>query len=238
MRSYAKAALWAAVIGWSGCGGEVSSIEETPVEPTTGGERPRPRDDGAQITGLMGTIAREAVERTLSPRIPRFMRCFEQRIGAVEYLAGNIRFAFRIHTDGTVAWVYPSETDLGDRQAEQCALEVARSAQFPRPRGGEAEFSWSVGLDPADDVRPPQRWSSSALGPRAADVGAVARACGARGSYAITAYVEPGGRVLAAGGSMPGAESDPALDCILERVRAWTLPDPGSYAAKITFDVQ
>ena len=51
-------------------------------------------------------------------------------------------------------------------------------------------------------------------------------------------YIEPGGRVLAAGGSAPSAEAEPGLDCILERVRGWDMPDPGSYAAKVTFPVQ
>ncbi len=239
MRSYARAALWAAaVVGVGACGGPVVEHETVEVRRTSGDERPRRRDDGAQITGLMGTIAREQVERALNPRMPRLMRCFEQRLGAVEVLAGNMRFGFRIHTDGTVAWVYPAETDIGDRQTEQCVLEVARSTRFPPPRGGEAEFSWSFGLDAAEDVRPPLNWSADALGPRMADVGTVARECGVSGSYAVTAYVEPGGRVLAAGGSAPSAEGEPALDCILERVRAWTMPDPGSYAAKITFTVQ
>lgn len=239
MRSTWKAALWVAVVlGIGACGGPAAEVETTEVEETSGDERPRERDDGAQITGLMGTIAREQVERTLNPRMPRFQRCFEQRMGQVELLAGNMRFGFRIHTDGSVAWVYPAQTDIGDRQTEQCVLEVARSTRFPAPRGGEAEFSWSFGFDAAEDVRPPLHWTANALGPRLNDVGTVARECSVRGSYSITAYVEPGGRVLAAGGSAPSAEGEPALDCIVQRVQTWTMPDPGSYPAKITFTVQ
>lgn len=240
MGSHARAALWAAVLGLValGCGGDATDVETGAPQSTAGGERRAARDDGAEITGLMGTISRDAVENTLNPRMGRFGRCFEQRLGAVEFLAGNIRFSFRIRTDGTVAWVYPAQSDIGDRQVEQCALEVARAARFPPPRGGEAEFSWGFGFDAPDDVRPPLNWTADSLGNRLSDVGTVARACGVSGSYQVTAYVQPGGRVLAAGGSAPSAESEAALDCILERVRAWTMPDPGSYAAKITFTVQ
>ena len=33
------------------------------------------------------------------------------------------------------------------------------------------------------------------------------------------------------------AEGEQVLDCILDAVREMTMPDPGSYAAKITFEV-
>lgn len=238
-RSIWVLATLALAFGVAGCGGESTPAdEEMSSSNSSGDERPREREDGVAITGLMGTIRTDQVENTLHPRMDRFMRCFQQRMGDVEYLAGNIRLSFRIHTDGTVAWVYPTETDIGDRAAEQCILEVARAAHFPPPRGGEAEFGWGFGLDAADDVRPPLNWSQDALGALADEVPGVVRACRARGPYSVTAYIEPGGAVLAAGGSMPSAEDAQVLDCILERVRAWSMPDPGSYAAKITFAVR
>lgn len=230
--------LAALAIGVAGCGGESTPTEETSASRSSGDERPSEREDGVAITGLMGTIRADQVENALQPRMDRFMRCFQQRMGDVEFLAGNIRLSFRIHTDGTVSWVYPVQSDIGDRAVEQCILEVARAAHFPRPRGGEAEFGWGFGLDSASDVRPPLNWSQEALGALADEVPSVVRACRARGPFSVTAYIEPGGAVLAAGGSMPTAEDAQVLDCILERVRAWSMPDPGSYAAKITFAVR
>ncbi|MEC7521590.1 MAG: AgmX/PglI C-terminal domain-containing protein [Myxococcota bacterium] len=222
-----------------GCGGGEASVDEAETSrATSGSESARGRDDGVAITGLMGTIERGQVESTLNPRMGRFMRCFSQRMGDVEYLAGEIRMSFRIHTDGSVAWVFPTDSDIGDREAERCILDVARSARFPRPRGGEAEFSWGFGLDAAEDVRPPLNWSAEALGERSGDVSGLARQCGARASYRVTAYIAPGGAVQAVGGTMPSAEDEQTLECILEQVRAWEMPDPGSYAAKITFEVR
>jgi hypothetical protein len=207
-------------------------------EQSSGGEVQNGTDaDGVSISGLMGTIRRDQIENALNPRMTRFTRCFAQRMGDVEYLGGDIRMSFRVHTDGTVAWVYPADSDIGDRDTERCVIEVARSTRFPRPRGGEAEFSWGFGMDPPDDVRPPLRWEASALGERAEDVAALGAECGARGAYRVTAYVAPEGAVVAAGGTMPDAESETALECILERVRAMEMPDPGSYPAKITFEV-
>jgi hypothetical protein len=219
----------------AGCGGSTPATET--AEDVEDREEAR-RDDGSQITGILGTISRDAVEGTLSPRMNRFMACLEQRLGDVEFLSGDIRMSFRIHEDGTVSWVYASQSNLGDREAEQCIVSVARSARFPHPHGGEAEFTWGFGFDAPEDVRPPLSWDASALGDRVDDVPEVARECSANGSYQVTAYVQPGGRVLAAGGSAPSAEGDGVLDCILARVREWEMPNPGSYAAKVTFPVQ
>lgn len=213
-----------------------------PVEPqpraTAGDERPEERDDGSQITGLLGTIRPDQVNSTLEPRTNQFFACLEPRMSAVRFLGGEVRLSFRIHVDGTVAWVYPSQSTLGDRQAERCVLDVASRARFPRPRGGEAEFSWGFAFDPPEDVRAPLAWEATHIG-AALMSGApeLAQRCGVRGAR-VTAYVAPGGRVIAAGASAPDADSLSAIDCVIDAVQSLTMPDPGSYAAKVTFLVQ
>jgi hypothetical protein len=57
----------------------------------------------------------------------------------------------------------------------------------------------------------------------------------AGGGLEITAYVAPGGKVLAAGASAATLEAASAIDCVLMAVAGWTMPDPGSYAAKVSF---
>jgi len=235
MRLHVRVALCALLL--SACGGSDEPEEQAEETSTSGSERPPPVDDGVAVTGLMGTIRQDEVVNALTPRMPRFVRCFSQRMGDVELLGGDIRMSFRIHTDGSVAWVYPLESDVGDRDTERCILSVASQTRFPRPRGGEAEFQWGFGLDPSEDVRPPLNWHADALGGRADDVAALGRSCRAAGTYTITAYINPGGEVLAAGGTMPDQDSEAALDCILEAVRDMAMPDPGSYPAKITFQV-
>ena len=67
---------------------------------------------------------------------------------------------------------------------------------------------------------------------------AFSAATGATG-LRVTAYVAPGGRVISAGASTPDAEAAAtAVDCVVDAVRGLTMPDPGSYAAKVTFLVQ
>lgn len=231
MKTLRSLALIALLVG---CGG---GTEAEPVshEESAGSEQTiRPHNE-PQITGILGTIRPAQVEMALSPRMNRFMRCFADRMGEVEYLAGSIRMAFRIHQDGSVAWVYPSQSDIGDRATERCVLQVASGTRFARPHGGEAEFSWGFGFDAAEDIRPPLNWSDADLGSARDRFSGVLSACETSGPFQVTAYVAPGGHVVAAGGSVNDAESLAALDCVLERVSGWTLQDPGSYAAKVSF---
>ncbi|MFK7988588.1 MAG: AgmX/PglI C-terminal domain-containing protein [Sandaracinaceae bacterium] len=235
-------ATLALLVGGVGCGGseetESTDTQHSQRESTSGSETSREASGGPQITGLMGTIRSDQVENTMNPRVDRMARCFANRMGTIEVLGGSIRLGFRIHTDGTVAWVYPIETDIGDQQTEQCILDQASRARFPRPRGGEAEFTWGFGLEPSPDVRPPLNWGADALGSHADDLRGLARQCHASGTFNVTAYVQPGGDVLAAGGAAPDAEQLEALGCLLDGVRGWTFRDPGSYAAKISFQVR
>ena len=221
-----------------GCGGsaEPASAPVTTTPATSGRERraEAPLPEGASITGLMGTISARAVQSALEPRMSRFGACFTDRIGAIEFLSGDITLSFRIHTDGTVAWVFPSASTIGDGVTERCILDIARTTRFAEPRGGEAEFTWGFGMDAASDVRLPLSWSeSSVAGAVSANRGSVA-GCGRTG-FRLTAYVAPGGSVLAVGGTAPDADALPALECVLDAVRRWSMPDPGSYAAKVSF---
>ena len=220
-----------------GCGSSSETTETARSEPTSGREREPERDDGSEITGLMGTISQDAVRGALEPRMTQFARCFERGMAQVEFLGGDVRLSFRIDVSGQVLWVYPSSTNIGDLTTESCILDVARSTHFPRPRGGEAEFSWGFGMDPPDDVRPPLSWGGESLGDVLERSGREVRSRCGRGPFRITAYVAPGGQVLAAGGSSSDAESLAALSCVVDAVRTWAMPDPGSYAAKVTFDL-
>ncbi len=191
-----------------------------------------------EIEGLMGTISEVAVSRALEPRMGRFAQCFANRYDDLDMVGGRIQFSFRIKTDGSVLWVYPHASTIGDRETETCLLSVAEGTRFERPHGGEAEFDWPLAFDPPDDVRPPFNWDAE----RATDVivehgPAVLESCGS-GPYLVTAYVSPGGEVMAAGASTVDQTAAGDLDCVATAIGEWTMPDPGSYPAKITFELR
>lgn len=240
LRSYSVAALFLA-LGLAGCGGGPEATSDvTTVHPDDGRDRNHSANDGVQIEGLLGTLSREEIQLGLEPRLGRFESCFVRAATANEIVSGRVEFFFRIATDGRVRRVYPRASSVGDRETERCLLGVAQSARFHQPHGGEAEFTWPIEYPVSDDVRPPVNWEADRVGSVVASRGGEAlQACGAGGvSLQVTAYVAPGGRVITAGASTPNAEALDHVDCIVDAVRSWSLPDPGSYPAKVTFDLR
>jgi hypothetical protein len=227
------------IVALSACGGD----DETQTaghadDRTSGGERHDEVDDGIQIEGLMGTISQTSVSRALEPRMGRFAQCFSDRYDALDMVGGSIQFSFRIQTDGTVKWVYPRASTIGDRQTEACLLGVAGSTRFDRPQGGEAEFSWPLAFDPPEDVRPPLTWEAERATETINEHSSNVRSACGRGPFLVTAYVRPGGEVMAVGASTTDQTSADNLDCVTTAVAGWMLPDPGSYPAKITFEIR
>jgi hypothetical protein len=244
---------WMAMaLAW-GCG-ESAETEETDLALTAGDEEDDDeRDDGMVTEGTLGTLPQHVVESTLQARQRKFLRCFTDAWRQDPLVGGEVRFVFRVGQGGKVRWVYPVISTVGDIDTERCLLDVARQARFPEPHGVEAEFSWSLAVDPMEDVRPPVPWepdqASAAVSEHRASV---LEACtgGAPTAYRVTAYVAPGGTVRTAGVAArveaeasigvgePSVATQRARECVAEQVRAWELPDPGSYPAKVTFDLR
>ncbi|MBX7193421.1 MAG: AgmX/PglI C-terminal domain-containing protein [Sandaracinaceae bacterium] len=226
------------------CGGGTTEQTTTTTtarrtrEPTAEEQAQADAQAGVQIEGLMGTISQRQVNDTLQPRVESaFGPCFAHA-SDVHFLFGSIRLAFRIHTDGSVAWVYPSETTLGHRDVERCIADRAHGIHFPRPRGGEAEFSWEFHYDAPTDIRPPLSWDAARIATLlSSNGGSLVSQCGGQRGYRVTAYVQSGGAVMSVGVAAQSTEAAAQLDCIANGVSGWRMPDPGSYPAKITFDL-
>jgi hypothetical protein len=87
-------------------------------------------------------------------------------------------------------------------------------------------------------VRPPVQWEPSQLDSLLAEQRAALADCTlGGGGLLVTAYVAPGGQVLAAGASASSREGADGIDCALTAITAWSMPDPGSYPAKVSFQV-
>lgn len=232
------------VIMLLGCGGAVPTLEEPEAAtPSTSSppasEEPPP---AMQVEGILGTLSRDEVQRGIDRRMSRFIACFSQRYDALEVLGGEIELAFRINVEGGVRWVRASRSTLGDRATERCLVSAAEGARFRPPRGGEAEFSFPLHMQPPDDVRPAVSWPASrvdaALSRYGRDLLASCRPPGAGGGYQVTAYVARPGRVIAVGVTADDAALDESYDCVVEQVTSWELPSPGSYPARVSFEVQ
>lgn len=203
---------------------------------------PRPEaDESLSVSGLRGTLSQHEIEGALKPRLPKFLRCAQQRLASLDVLAGSITFSFHVATNGDVPGVSPIASTLGDRATERCMLEVAHSTRFPPPHGGEADFTWPLELPGDPDVRAPVPLGSdaarSALLGKSRDVSAgdtLHASCGG-GQVVVTAYVDTNGAPLAVGVAAPDLATPTELDCIADGVSAWTFASPGSYVGKVTF---
>jgi hypothetical protein len=229
---------------WVGCGGAEPVSPAKPATATApdpvevGAEELGDSDNDVEVRGTLGTIPTHLIQQRLEPKLASFQNCFVERSRQVECIAGQIELYFRVKLDGSVRSVFPRVSTIGDRETEQCILAVASRTRFPSPRGGgEAEFAWQFEVDPLRDVRPPVAWESeraaSALRQHAGSI----RACHKNARYTVTAYVAPGGTVLTAGAASSAFEGAGALDCVADAVRSWAMPDPGSYPAKVTFQI-
>jgi hypothetical protein len=235
-------AAWVLIsmLGAVACGGGAEPEPEAAPEPaaTSGSEATvGPPRQGMQVEGILGTIPQRKIEDTMQGKLPALQRCFFEGMGQVEFLSGHIKFYFRVGLDGRVEYVHPRGSSIGHRATELCLLEVARKTRFPQPKGGgPAEFVWGFELEGAGGVRAPVEWDEAKLAKPIEEQRSSVDACGVDGAhYVVTLYVAPGGSVLAAGAA---ADSQPAadkIDCVLDAVKAWKLPDPGSYAAKVSF---
>lgn len=220
-----------------GCGASSETSTE-PAAESEGGERtePRARDELA-VTGLRGTLSQSEIQNALEPRMMKFSRCVQRRSGDVEWLSGKVELSFHIALDGSVASVFPSASTMGDRETERCILEVAQSVRFPEPHGGEADFTWPLEVPLDSDVREPVVWDPAQFNEVLLTNAETALAT-CIGSFSITAYIDPEGRVVAAGASTTELDDAAKLDCITEAVKTWTFPSPGSYAAKVSFNLR
>lgn len=195
-------------------------------------------DDGLEVSGLRGQIARESVARVFDARMTDLLDCALRRREGNELIAGTLSVALVIAPSGRVSGARVAASTLGDRQAERCVIETSSSFVFPAPTGGEAEVTHTFTLPLESDVRPPLAWDEARI---RASLSGITRALGrcpmARGSVRVTAFVGPGGRLIGAGASASTPAADGAIDCALAALGRATFPEPGSYPAKVTFDL-
>jgi hypothetical protein len=235
-----KASWTASVLLLAGCGGP-----QTP-EPQVPSSEPQPAHvehhaPKMQVATELGEIDRAETIKTFDKLKPAFADCHKKGLDRVEYLEGDVKFFVRVGQDGAVRWTYLEDSTIGDLATEKCMLDAVTAAAWPKPQGGEAEVRSSTGFEPPN-ARPPAQWASEKIAAVVAKEGPAASKCkaGANGKFHVTAYVQPAGKqgkVQAVGVSVPSKEGAAATACIAKEVMGWTMPSPGSWAAKVSFDL-
>jgi hypothetical protein len=200
---------------------------------------PVERKPALKMKSELGSVDPGAVKQAFSALDDRFMGCQKHALDRIEFVSGAVKFFVRIGEDGAARWAYLEASELGDRETEKCLLDLVMGARWPKPDGGEAEVRYGMEL-PFQATRPPTDWSADKLSATLGKNGDAIDRCkaGSTARFHGTMYVGPGGKVLAAGVTAPARDADDKADCLAHvLVKMKGLPSPGSWPAKVGFDL-
>jgi hypothetical protein len=217
------------------CGGSEPPPAAPPphAESTQHASRP-----SLQMSQELGSLDEGKVDGTFQNLVPKFSDCLQKGSGRVEFIGGHVKFFVRIAPDGKAKWAYLSESTIGDRDTEKCMLGAIKTTSWPPPiGGGDGLAQKSFDFDPSPDVRAPVPWSPDRLGNALSSLRSKIQDCPAHARYQATAYVKEDGTILSAGVAVPDEKADAGSDCVVGAIKGLKLPSPGSWPAKVTFDV-
>jgi hypothetical protein len=191
----------------------------------------------AEVGGLPENEVRSAFKRAAKG----LTRCLTDGYGRVEFLGGEVNFLVAVNGEGKVEAAYLERSTLGDRETEKCLVGVLREQKWPKAVGGKVgEARNSLSFDPPSDVRPPIEWTPDDIRDGLGKVAGNLDTCkqqASSGSYSITMYVGTDGSPMAVGVSPPSGDADLAMDCIVGVLRGAKFKEPGSWPAKVTFEL-
>jgi hypothetical protein len=224
-----------------GCGGSTPE-SSTPQAGTSSESGSRPAGSSLQYESEIGALDERKVQDAFQRVSPKLSACFAQGSQRVAYLSGTVSFQVRVAEDGSARWAYLKDSTLGDHQTEQCMLSALKSTTWPKPVGGEGLASnENISFEPGGDERPPIEWSPEQLGDAYKKVRPALDRCrqsAGTGPVRATLYVETDGKAKAIGASTSDEKGDPAVQCIVDALKDVKFPSPGSYASKVTVDIQ
>jgi hypothetical protein len=209
-------------------------------EPEAPSQRAERQERAVGVQGIEGTLSNFEVRVVMDKRAKDFALCHEPRARNVPALAGSVEFKIHVEQSGQVSDVQVRASDLGDRVLERCLSEVITAAKFPEPRGGEADVTWSMSLEPAGRGQVAERWDTDRVERvLRKNRNELLETCDTpRGTFDVTAYVSHSGRVLAAGVAAKQSVAPEQFDCIAEALRSWTMPKPRKGIAKVSFPIR
>ncbi len=232
--------ILATVIMATGCGA-------APPPPATDGDakptEARPAFHERQGIGAeseIGGLDEGKVKRVFEKATTQLSACYDKGAERVPYLAGDVSFRLRITKSGAVRWAHVKDSSLGDRATEECMLAILKNASWPRPEGGEGLAENSYKFEPGSEERPPVAWSPEQLGqPFRKARGALAKCRSGAGTGAIkaTLYVDTDGKASAVGVATADERGDAAVSCVVDTLKSLTFPSPGSYASKVSVNI-
>ncbi len=146
----------------------------------------------------------------------------------------------KIGAGGRVEHAHLERSTLGERETETCMLGVVRHQSWPAPVGGQHGVAKKgFDFDPPNDVRAPEAWDGDRVAGTLRGLQSRIRSCrdGAAGSFAATLYVGTDGTSLGVGIAPPDEAGEAAVDCLVGVLSGARYPAPGSWPAKVSFEL-
>ncbi len=247
--------VMAAFLLLQGCGSRKSE------EPAQAPKAPAPVEEektdtaGMAIEGLTGSLSHDEVVMVMDQDgVMKLEMCLNWIYTRRDFMFGEVEFLFKVRSDGTVAEVRFTRSEVGDFELEKCLLKKMSYIKFPHPKGGATEVTYSFTLDLPSGTRKPDSISSGGAKEALADFEGQMKDCtgGSLEGLELVLYlgetyseeVEVPGkkkktetrdfcRVLALGGIAPDGASEGAIQCIMEASKGWKVPlDAGTYVSK------
>ncbi len=238
----AKKTWLAAAALVAACGGAKEDVKAKEPEAVVVAREPE-KPKLAMVQEL-GSIDPDQVQKTWTRLRTDFDACRKGGMERVEYLHGDLKFFIRVGPDGKTKWTFLEDSTIGDRDTEKCMLDVIAGAAWPKPDGGDAEVRNSFGFDP--EGRPPAAWPSDKIAALLGKNDKDLRRCKGRekATFHVTVYVAPShkeagkhGLVQAVGVSVAAKDASEKIECIVNEVKGWKMPSPGSWGAKVEFRI-
>ncbi|MCC6749425.1 MAG: AgmX/PglI C-terminal domain-containing protein [Deltaproteobacteria bacterium] len=244
MRHVRRSFLGGVVLSLLACAAPQRPRSTPPSRPIA--RRPPPKalpkaapDDGLHLKGGLGTLDQSTVEERLKEHQQEFVECFQRGLRESAYLGGAVTFKLRVGPAGAVKSVLLSESTLGSRPVEQCLLGVVSTLVFPRPKGGDAEFTYPLSFpsreqiliwDPGMVQKELKRQRRMLLA-RARGAGALALPKG----LMLTFYVDRRGRAVSAGLAAPTPFAEDLAERLLQNLKKLKFIAPQGSLAKVTY---
>lgn len=114
-------------------------VNRVPIEDES--ETGEAEEDGVTFVRTKGSISKEAIENGLAPHSVALADCYMSKVGKRRWLGGRVVLQWNLKGDGTVTSVKLVESNLGSWVIEQCMLDIAWSASFGKPSGGDVDFT-------------------------------------------------------------------------------------------------
>jgi hypothetical protein len=194
-------------------------------------------DDGVTYANQHGRMDPAAVQAGIAPHQSELSDCYMNGYKNRRWLGGHVVIHWDIRKDGTVTAVkLMQESDLGAWPIEKCLLDVARSATFDKPQGGDADFTLPLEFEAKGRAL---AWNDDqtlrAVGGQLARLDTCnKKAPPPPDEVTITAYIGPAGHAQSVGFSSDKSEiAEKWAECAVKTVMSWRLPDPRGQVAKL-----